>query len=879
MSAFTRESTVRLSSGWLFSIDPDNVGVDEGWYDPDIELPDAHNVEVPHAWQEHDELREYTGTAWYRQSFSLNRDVEGRMLLRFGAVDYEATVWVNGIAIGSNRGGYLPFVFDVTDALCTDENVVAVRVHDPEDVTEIPHGKQGDPWYTRVSGIWQNVSLVEVPETYVTSAQATPDLDADTVNIAITVASETEDNLRVRVSVTQEGQTLGSAGGRLTDDEGEITVDLDDPTYWTPAMPALCEFEVELRTGDGAIDTYSDYFGMRTVSVKDGEWYLNGEPLCVRGALDQAYYPDTLYRPDGSISYRQEVEMAKELGFNLLRKHIKPAHPEFIELADRHGLLVWEEPANPDVFTERSKREVREQFEGMVERDYNRPSVIVWSLYNEEWGIGNDQTTSTPDEAARLWNDEDKQEYLSTFYTEARELDPTRLICDNSGWAHVNTDINDYHEYFVVPDRADAWRERLEAIGATPKANYATTKYDDPETAPIVISEFGTWGLPDVERLRGSSGGDPPWFTHGFLDGLKRPEGIDDRFAESALSDAFDDLSSLATAWQHRELTSIEGIIRDMRNTAEVSGYVLTEFTDIEWEFNGVLDYRREPKRGLERFAAVNAPVTAWAVPRKRVHWDDDSLVADIVVVNDTPDTTPVTMEWEAFDHSETLDIEIAGNDIERIPRAIDVPIQPVDTPQMESVTVRLLEQDLTATSDVVVAPAGTAVPDVTVAPDDEGLADALTRRGYELATPDTADVTIRTGETGTEDGDDTLVLPDSGGDFGDVDDVAFATLPERESWNLCACFVAQTLFDGVDVVPGWAFEDLYPYAYVENVKADDTIRVAYTEGWLANSGAISLTRRTADGTLGICSLRLVDGYGEHPMATAVLDRLLEQFA
>lgn len=877
MSAFAREATVELSSEWDFSTDPDDVGIEEEWYSSMTTLPDAWSVDIPHVWQEHETLREYTGAAWYRRSFSPEPSVE-RVLLRFGAVDYEATVWVNGTEIGANRGGYLPFQFDITDALRAGENTVAVRVHDPEDLRQIPHGKQGQPWYTRVSGIWQPVTLAEVPETYLSSAQATPDLDSDTVTIAVET-NDTTDEFRARVSVTQDSRTLGSASGLLTAGTGKITVDLDDPAYWTPETPNLCDFEVKLATENDVLDTYSDYFGMRTIAIEDGKWYLNGEPFSVRGALDQAYYPDTFSRPSGSISYREEIETAMDIGFNMLRKHIKPAHPEFVEWADRCGLLVWEEPANPDMYTERSKREVRQQFERLVGRDYNRPSVVVWSLYNEEWGIGLDLHDSVGVEhPTRLWNDEDKQAYLASFYDDAHELDPTRLVCDNSGWAHVRTDVNDYHEYFIVPDRADAWQERLETIVADPGDNYATTSYDVPEDTPIVVSEFGTWGLPNIERLRDHYGGDPHWFEHDFLEGLKQPAGIDTRFAESALSDAFEDLPSLARAWQRRALKSIETLLRDMRTTERFSGYVITEFTDVEWEFNGILDYLREPKTELvDGFAAVNAAVTGWAAPHDHVHWDDDSLIADLVVVNDTTEATTVTVEWEAFGRSGTQAIEMAANETERVTGAIDVALPSVDTPRTEHVTVRLPNRDVTVTSEVVVVPRSSA-PDVAVAADNEALSDALAQRGYELVDSETADVTIGTKSVGDPAGD-TLILPDATGELhvGSVDGISVTELPERESWNLCASFVSQTLFEQIDIVPGWAFEDLYPYAYIVTDTTDD-VTVAYAEGWLANYGAISLTRATDTGRLGVCSLRLTDSYGEHPMATAVVDRLLEQF-
>ncbi|SIR69419.1 Glycosyl hydrolases family 2, TIM barrel domain [Haladaptatus litoreus] len=178
------------------------------------------------------------------------------------------------------------------------------------------------------------------------------------------------------------------------------------------------------------------------------------------------------------------------------------------------------------MYTERSKREVRDQIRELIERDYNSPSVVVWSLYNEEWGIGGHYEEAEES----LWTDEEKQQYLAELYETVRECDSTRPICDNSGWAHVATDINDYHRYFVSPDRADAWGDDLNHIIAHPADNYGATE-TNPDESPIVISEFGTWGLFDVDWFRDRYGGEPSWFDHDFFDDpIKRPAGVDDRF-------------------------------------------------------------------------------------------------------------------------------------------------------------------------------------------------------------------------------------------------------------------------------------------------------------------------------------------------------------
>ncbi|RBI59029.1 beta-galactosidase [halophilic archaeon] len=888
MKAFARDPTVELSEDWEFTVDPREEGVDAGWYEKSTRLPESRTVSVPHVWQEQEELRDYTGTAWYKRKLSHDLGTGERALLRFGAVDYAATVWVNGTRVGANQGGYLPFQVDVTEALTGGEDVIAVRVHDPEDLREIPHGKQGPPWYTRVSGIWQPVELTVVPERRVVSSNVTPDLEADVATFDIDVTDAAVGNgLTATVEVTQDGRTLGTRTTELSDTASTVTVGLDSPTYWSPETPALCDFDLTLTDAGETVDTYQDYFGMRSVSVEDGDWYLNGEPLRVRGGLDQAYYPDTFHWPSDSTSYREEIEIAKELGFNMLRKHIKPAHPQFVELADRLGVLVWEEPANPDLYTDDSKRAVREQFEGMVERDYNRPSVVVWSLYNEEWGIGiNQHDFPDRDDPVRLWHDEEKQAYLAKLYEEARNLDPTRLVCDNSGWAHVATDINDYHEYFVVPDRDDAWRDRLADIVSNPEENYATTAHDDPDDVPLVMSEFGTWGLPAVSTFDDHYDGDPHWFDHTFLDGLKKPAGVKDRFAESPVADTYADLDELAADWQRREFESVANIIADMRIHDDVSGYVITEFTDIEWEFNGILDYVREDKSFVEAFAGVNGPTMVRVEPADRTLSSGDRFRADVVVVNDRNEILDTTLRWNVAGTTETVEVDVPRNGTRRLADAIDVAMPAVSG--VESVPVEASLEGTQAQWSTDLAVVGNVTSGgAAVYASDEAVRTSLSDLGYDtvadLSAADAAVVVAGDEPEGDElrafaaDGGHVVALPNRDGDVDEtlLDDATVRDLPEQESWNLCASFIYQTLFDGVPRVPGWAFDDLYPYAYVTSTTAADEVEVGYTEGWIANSGAIVTSRSHEDGDITFCTLRVSDSLDDQPVATAILAELL----
>jgi len=876
-----RESSSSLSGTWEFSIDPDDIGVEEEWYRPHATWKDAWAVVVPHSWQEEDALREYTGTGWYRTTFEATTPaVENTALLHFNAVDYEATVWVNGERVGQNADGYLPFRFDVTDVLADGTNTVAVRVHDPDDLSTVLHGKQGGRWYTRVSGIWQDVSFAVVPRTRVEAIRATPDLSDDTVDIAVdTTISPDNDptDLVATVQVSRDERTVTAGECRLDiDGRGSTRLPLDDPVYWTPDDPVLYDVTVELAHVDSTIDTYEDCFGMRAIETTDSELLLNGEPLFVRGALDQAYYPDTFYRPSDLDLYEEEIRRAKELGFNMIRKHIKPAHPRFLELADRLGILVWEEPANPDVYTPVTREAVRAQFHGMVERDYNHPSVVIWSLYNEEWGIG-----YHPNEEP-LWTDEEKQEYLESFYYEAIKADPTRLVCDNSGWAHVHTDINDYHEYFVVPDRADAWRRKLDHIVEHPEENYGPTDLDVTAT-PIVVSEFGTWGLPSVSALEAHYGGDPPWFHHDFLAGLKSPAGVRDRFDTSHLASVFDDLDDLADAWQERERLSISEQVVDMRTHEGISGYVITEFTDIEWEFNGVLDYLREPKASAAQFADVNRPVILIVEVESHAYWSGQTFRADLVIVNDTATPVSEAVRWEIFGETGTVDVTVDPFSVGRVRDAVTVTVPDVEQATTGTVSANGTDLGILTETAVLVVPAEqTASADIPLYVDQEPLHERLEEQSWivdDISTAKAAIVTSLDDETRrfAASGGAVILVPDADGDVVETDEFSLTVLPAEESWNLCASFVWQTLLPGVERVPGWAFEDLYPLAYVDSLDPDDNVSVGYTEGWLAVDGGIAVARPYGDGHLAICTLQVSETYGSHPTGTAVLSSFLRE--
>ena len=911
-------SSRSLNGQWQLRRDAEDVGVDDEWYDA-AEWPDdgdRFSVPVPSAWQEIDELTDYTGVAWYRTSVDLDEVPDGKQVfLRFGAVDYHATVYVNGIECGEHRGGYLPFEVAVTDALESGENVLAVRVEDPEDISEIPHGKQGEPWYTRVSGIWQAVTLETRPLVRVADLKVTPDLDDDTAHVEFTTVADSHapDDLAATVRIAHDGTEVAEASSQADPEAStSVSVAIPDAVYWSPDQPALYDVAIELSTDGETVDSYTDYFGMREIEHVDGELYLNGEPLYVRGALDQGYYPETLYRPFDEDLFEREIRTAKELGFNLIRKHIKPAHPEFLELADRMGILVWEEPANPARYTERSRTEVRQQLRDLIDRDFNRPSVVVWSLYNEEWGIGH------ADGEPFIWDDEEKQAYLAEFYETATNWDPTRLVCDNSGWAHVATDLNDYHRYFASPDRSAAWGEDLDAMVDHPEGNYAAT-HTDPETAPVVVSEFGMWGLSDTEALEEFYGGEPDWYNHPFLtasddavnerqvhleSNLRSPAGFDKRFEETMLSETFEELSELAEVWQWREYHSVKDVIEQMRVHSGISGYIITEFSDIEWEFNGILDYRREPKTFHEEFAAINSELLVVADLDSHVVWGGHEVSASVTVVNDGHDVHRGTVDWAlvADATDETVDngsfeVAVDAHAKSRL-RAVEA----LTPPSAETGTYRL---EVTFTSEsagetgsptarneepiTVVKPARTPNHDVTVFVQENYVADRLIGSRHDVTRELTDDVDIAVASTldeairgYAEAGGSVLLMPRLYEETPADDLFEYRKLPRGEDWNLCSALYTHDSPLISDLTGSkrldWAFEGIYPNALVEDLDTErDDIHVEYVQGWIANWGSPLVTRSVGDGQVCVTTFPLGQSHGEHPVGTVLLERLIAE--
>jgi hypothetical protein len=547
-------------------------------------------IRVPGVWQDQfDDLRLTAGTARYTRDVEVPAAVGGRRAwLCFGAVEESCTVFVNGHDVGRHEGGYLPFELDVTDRLRPGAaNTVTIEVADAESdrFDETPHGKQS--WYGPIGGIWQSVRLEARPEAFVRRARVTAD-HTGAARIDVAVAGGVK---RVRCEVRAPDARTWAAEG---DPAETLTIDVDRPARWSPDAPHL--YRLTVHAGE---DVWQDEFGFRSVRAEGGRVLLNDEPVYLLGALDQEYYLPGIATPPSDELLRLQAVRAKELGVNLLRCHIKVPDPRYLRWADRLGLLLWCELPNWRVLGDDARRRARETLAGMVERDFNRPSIVIWTIVNESWGID-------------LAGDAEHRAWLAETWSWAKRLDPTRLWVDNSacvGNFHVRSDLNDFHFYAAVPDGARTWTEWTAAWIAEPQGTWSPHGDADARgDEPMVLSEFGCWGLPDVDRLTDEHGRDPWWFATGqdWSGGVVHPAGVRERFAEWGLDEVFGSWAGFVAASQEQEFDGLAYQIRDIRSHPEIAGYVITEFTDVHWECNGLLDMRRDPKAFHDRFHTVN---------------------------------------------------------------------------------------------------------------------------------------------------------------------------------------------------------------------------------------------------------------------------------
>ena len=437
-----RSEWKNLNGLWNYAIRP--LGEQPAAFDGEILVPFAVESSLSGVGERLGSKNEL----WYERTFEISPKWNGkRILLHFGAVDWKADVWVNGISVGSHTGGYTPFSFDITAALAKGENTLRVRVWDPTDEGYQPRGKQvNNPngiWYTPVSGIWQTVWLEAVPQQYIREVRTTPDLDRKTFRVEVPVCNAQPGDL-VEVTLYDGGAEVASARA-LNGATVELT--LADPKCWSPDSPFLYDMKVALLRNGRRIDAVESYAAMRKFSTlrdKNGivRLALNNKPLFQFGPLDQGWWPDGLYTAPTDEALAFDVIKTKELGYNMIRKHVKVEPARWYYHCDKAGMIVWQDMPNGDqgpqwqmhsYFTGEERHRsaeseacYRKEWKEIIDYLYSFPSIGVWVPFNEAWG---------------QFKGPEIAEWTKAY-------DPSRLVNPASGGNHYLTgDILDLHHY------------------------------------------------------------------------------------------------------------------------------------------------------------------------------------------------------------------------------------------------------------------------------------------------------------------------------------------------------------------------------------------------------------------------------------------------
>ncbi len=572
-----RDQWFSLCGPWDFATDPRGE-----WHAP-VDVEWTRRITVPFSPETQASGIADTGfyrAVWYRQRLELPARAPGeRLMLHFGAVDYIADVWVDGHWVGAHTGAYTPFCFDLTDvvgdrgAAGSEVELVVRADDDPHDLAK-PRGKQDwrlEPhsiWYPRTTGIWQTVWLEVVPPTRVGRLAFTPNLSRWEIGVEAWIDGVPRDPLRLAVTFSSHGQVLAADTYTVIAGEVHRRVALSDPgiddsrneLLWSPDAPNLIEVQIELWGERGELlDRLASYTALRSAAVQVDRFVLNNRPYMLRMVLDQGYWPETGLTAPDDAALRTDVELAKQMGFNGVRKHQKIEDPRYLYWADVLGLAVWGEMPSAYRFTPESVQRVTREWTEAIRRDISHPCVICWVPINESWGVPN------------LPENPRERHYVQTLYHLTRTLDATRPVIGNDGWESVATDIIGIHDYDDRPERI-AKRYRAEEVlprlfkRERPGGRLLVLEGQHHADMPIMLTEFG--GI-----------------------ALSRDEGGTWGYTRCRTPDDF--------AAQYRALLGV------VRNLSLLSGFCYTQFSDTYQEANGLLYADRRPKVPIADIAAA----------------------------------------------------------------------------------------------------------------------------------------------------------------------------------------------------------------------------------------------------------------------------------
>ncbi len=510
---FQRSQWVNLNGTWEFRFDKEDAGLNNEWGSGQTEFP--LSITVPFPWgSELSGVENQADIAWYKRTIRIPTEWKGqRVFVVVGACDWLTTGWLDGQKVGSFQGGYTPFEFELTSQVkWGQDQQLVLRVDDTDHAFKLI-GKQG---YGQAKGIWQTVYLEARPEVALETVHFVPDIDAKKVTVQATLNQAAREAMSLAIQFKPEDRSQSTVKATIEKGRKEIGFEVPMPSMrlWSLEDPYLYEVEAVL-TGQGTKDTISTYFGMRKISVTklpgtDFPYVaLNNKPVYLKLALDQAYHPEGFYTFPSDAFTRDEILRSRQIGLNGQRIHVKIGIPRKLYWADKLGMLImadvpnsWGQP-NADM-----RNEIEVALRGMIKRDFNHPCIFSWVPFNETWGLKSGEKGYLPE----------TQEWVASIVRLAKQLDPTRLVEDNSpcNHDHVLTDINSWHAYLPGYE----WTSHLDQVcrdtheGST--WNYIGGRTQG--TEPLFNSECGNvWGY------EGSTGDvDWSWDYHIMMDAFRR---------------------------------------------------------------------------------------------------------------------------------------------------------------------------------------------------------------------------------------------------------------------------------------------------------------------------------------------------------------------
>ena len=566
-----RAEWLSLNGEWDFEIDNAIVGEAKKFYereslDGKITVPFCPESKLSGVGH-----TDFMNAVWYRRNIEIPKEWCGkRVILHIDACDYDTTVYVNAKKIGTHKGGYTSFAFDITDALTESGNYVTIYAKDDTRSDWQVSGKQSTRfesygcYYTRTTGIWQTVWLEAVNAGHVTAYKTFPNVSEGSVSIE--VLTKCAEGATLTVKTSYEGKEMGTATATVNSPSTTVYIPLAEKHLWECGNGRLYDLEFTLKCDTG-IDVMQGYFGLREVSLsKAGGLKLNSKTVFGRFVLDQGFYPDGIYTAPTDEALIFDIEASMACGFNGARLHQKVFEPRFLYHADRLGYMVWAETGNwgLDHTSSEAIYHFLPEWLEEIERDFSHPSIIGWCPFNETW-----------DRNGR-WQ---CNEFLDTVYDVTKAIDKTRPVITSSGsYPTERTDVHDVHDYEQDPAKyreyyknADKGEVRCQLM-RSPK-NQNRQHYVDGR--PIFVSEYG--GIAWIKRQHSED-------SWGYGVSVKSEEEFFER---------------------------LEGLTDVLLENEAIFGYCYTQLTDVEQEQNGVLTYEREFKFAPEKFHRIFAKEAA----------------------------------------------------------------------------------------------------------------------------------------------------------------------------------------------------------------------------------------------------------------------------